>query len=161
MSITTRDIARLTAEPFTKAFCTENITSAFRKYGIYPFNASAITHVQTAPSSIYPNAHIEESDPVSEVVSAPRTESDPESEMVAAPRTESDLVSQVVAARRTESDPVSEVAAAPRTGTDTATLFLNSRKIKQVVQRPEKKFIPPVKIVGNLQTETNTISLRQ
>jgi len=147
MSITTRDIARLTAKPFTKAFCTENITSAFRKSGIYPFNANAITDVQTAPSSIYPNAHIEESDPVSEVVAAPRIESDPVSEVVAAPRT--------------EGDPVSEVVAAPRTESDTATLFLNSRTIKQVVQRPKKKFIPPVKIVGNLQTEANTISLRQ
>ncbi|KAH3738749.1 hypothetical protein DPMN_045392 [Dreissena polymorpha] len=119
MSITTRDIARLTAKPFTKAFCTENIVSAFRKSGLYTFCESTITDVQTAPASIYPNADNDESGPVSEVVAALRTETDP------------------------------------------ATLFLNARKITQVVQRPKKKFVPPVKIVGNLNTEANADSLRR
>jgi hypothetical protein len=53
------------------------------------------------------------------------------------------------------------MVAAARTETDTATLFLNARKITQVVQRPKKKFIPPLKIVGNLYTDANTISLHQ
>jgi len=52
IAITTRDIARLTARPFTKAFCTENITTAFRKSGIYPFNASEVSDLQTAPATI-------------------------------------------------------------------------------------------------------------
>ncbi|KAH3857740.1 hypothetical protein DPMN_100353 [Dreissena polymorpha] len=47
-----------------------------------------------------------------------------------------------------ESDPVSEVVSAPRTGTDPATLFLNARKITQVVQRPKKTFVPTVKIAN-------------
>lgn len=53
VSITTKEMARLTAKPFIKAFSTENITSAFRKSGIYPYNNQEITEVQTAPAVIY------------------------------------------------------------------------------------------------------------
>jgi len=60
--LTSRDIARLTARPFTKAFCAENITTAFRKSGIYPFNTSEASDVQTAPATIYTNATVEETE---------------------------------------------------------------------------------------------------
>lgn len=56
LSITTRDIARLTAKPFLKAFSAENITSAFKRSGIYPFCSAEISEEATAPATIYPKA---------------------------------------------------------------------------------------------------------
>ncbi|KAH3733473.1 hypothetical protein DPMN_039901 [Dreissena polymorpha] len=53
VSITRYEVARLTARPYGKAFSPNNITSAFRKAGIYPFNPDVITSTATAPSSIY------------------------------------------------------------------------------------------------------------
>ena len=52
ISITRYEIARLTAKPYTRAFTPENISSAFKKAGIYPFNDLEITNIQTAPSPI-------------------------------------------------------------------------------------------------------------
>ncbi|XP_052263785.1 uncharacterized protein LOC127866960 isoform X1 [Dreissena polymorpha] len=73
MSIKPRDIGRLTAKPFTEAFCVDNITSAFRNMGIYPCNVNEINDVQTAPVTIHVNTHIKQSDQVSEVVAGPST----------------------------------------------------------------------------------------
>ncbi|KAH3730083.1 hypothetical protein DPMN_056062 [Dreissena polymorpha] len=53
VSITRYEVARLTARPYGRAFSPDNITSAFRKAGIYPFNPDVITLTATAPSSIY------------------------------------------------------------------------------------------------------------
>jgi len=44
---------------------------------------------------------------------------------------------------------------------DPATVFLNSRTITSVVQRPRKTFTPPIKIVGSIHTEENSTTLRQ
>ena len=53
VSITKYEVAQLTAKPYLKAPSPENIISAFRKSGVYPFNAGAITTFQVAPSTIY------------------------------------------------------------------------------------------------------------
>ncbi|KAJ8302271.1 hypothetical protein KUTeg_021258 [Tegillarca granosa] len=45
--------AELTAKPYLKAMSAENLVSAFRKTGIFPFNNKAITDVDIAPASIY------------------------------------------------------------------------------------------------------------
>ena len=53
ISISRYDIAHLTSKPYTKALCPDNLISAFRKVGIFPFNNAAITPEQVAPSTIY------------------------------------------------------------------------------------------------------------
>ncbi|KAJ8321428.1 hypothetical protein KUTeg_001020 [Tegillarca granosa] len=49
----------LTAKPYLKAMSAENLVSAFRKTGIFPFNNKAITDVDIAPASIYKPAETE------------------------------------------------------------------------------------------------------
>ena len=53
ISITKHAIAKLTAKPYVKAFSPENLSSAFKKAGIYPFSSAVITPEQVAPSLIY------------------------------------------------------------------------------------------------------------
>ena len=43
ISITKYAIAELTARPYVKAMSPENLTSAFKKAGIFPFNNSVIS----------------------------------------------------------------------------------------------------------------------
>ena len=51
--MTKYDVARLTAKPYIKSLTAENLTSAFKKTGIYPFNREVITASQIAPATIY------------------------------------------------------------------------------------------------------------
>ena len=53
ISITKYAIAELTARPYVKAMSPENLTSAFKKAGMFPFNNSVISVEQVAPSIIY------------------------------------------------------------------------------------------------------------
>ena len=53
VSITKYEVAKLTARPYLKAVCPENVVSAFRKLGIYPYNTHTITPSQVAPAAIY------------------------------------------------------------------------------------------------------------
>jgi hypothetical protein len=53
MSITKYEIAKLTAKPYARAYSPENVTSSFRKAGIYPFDKEMKNETQTAPASIY------------------------------------------------------------------------------------------------------------
>ena len=55
ISITKYAIAKLTAKTYVKAFSPENLSSAFKKAGIYPFNSAVITPEQVAPSLILSN----------------------------------------------------------------------------------------------------------
>ena len=53
ISITKYAIAKLTAKPYVKALSPENLSSAFKKSGIYPFDSAVITSEQVAPSLTY------------------------------------------------------------------------------------------------------------
>ena len=56
LSVTRYDVDKqfkLTARPYTLAFCTDNLTAAFRKADVYPFNTQAISAEQVAPAVIY------------------------------------------------------------------------------------------------------------
>ena len=55
LTITKYEVAQLTAKPYMKSVTAENLTSAFRKTGIYPFNNQVITDSQAAPATIYSN----------------------------------------------------------------------------------------------------------
>jgi hypothetical protein len=52
--ITKYEIAKLTGNPYLKAFSPSNITAAFKKSGIFPLDEACISIKDTAPSSIYP-----------------------------------------------------------------------------------------------------------
>ncbi|XP_062567747.1 uncharacterized protein LOC134229990 [Saccostrea cucullata] len=52
-SITKHLVAELTAKPYLRALSPENLTSAFKKTGIYPFNNKVISNSEVAPSIIY------------------------------------------------------------------------------------------------------------
>ena len=53
LTVTKYDVAKLTAKPYIKSLTAENLTSAFKKTGIYPFNRKVITASQIAPATIY------------------------------------------------------------------------------------------------------------
>ena len=53
INITKYQIAELTAKPYIGALSTENLQSAFRKTGVYPFDKHVISSSQVAPSVIY------------------------------------------------------------------------------------------------------------
>ena len=53
VSITKYEVAKLTARPYLKAVCPENVVSTFRKSGIYPYNTHTIIPSQVAPATIY------------------------------------------------------------------------------------------------------------
>ena len=53
VSITKYEVAKLTARPYLKAVCPENVVSSFWKTGIYPYNTHTITLSQVAPATIY------------------------------------------------------------------------------------------------------------
>ena len=53
ISITRYEVARLTAKPYLKAMSPHNISSAFCKAGIFPFDKEQIKSVDMAPAAIY------------------------------------------------------------------------------------------------------------
>ncbi|XP_053403159.1 uncharacterized protein LOC128558274 [Mercenaria mercenaria] len=53
INITKYSIAELTSKPYLKALTPENLISAFRRTGIFPFNNFVISDSQVAPSTIY------------------------------------------------------------------------------------------------------------
>lgn len=110
--ITKYEIAKLTARPYAKAFSPDNIISAFRKSGIYPFDREMISETQTAPAVIY----------------AEQTKKDQSKEAV------TDHLQPTQHATANETPHLEEKI--------TTQSFLDSRKITTVVQRPRKKFVP-------------------
>ena len=57
ISITRYEEAKLTAKPYLKTLCPDNITAGFKKSGIYPFNSQTLAPSQLAPASIYPKGN--------------------------------------------------------------------------------------------------------
>jgi hypothetical protein len=53
INITKYEIAELTRRPYLRALSSENLMSAFRATGIYPFDKTVLTTAQMAPSVIY------------------------------------------------------------------------------------------------------------
>ena len=52
LTITKYQVAALTHKPYLKSLTAENLASAFRKTGIYPFNSKVMTASQVAPATI-------------------------------------------------------------------------------------------------------------
>ncbi|XP_060608620.1 uncharacterized protein LOC132760626 [Ruditapes philippinarum] len=120
--ITKYEIASLTSKPYLKAFSPSNITSAFKKSGIYPFDGSQISKSDTAPSSIYSSENHDQCQGLDTQVES--TEKAPQQ-----PEEPSDSQETILY--------------------DESVTFFAKRQINTVKQRPKKKFIPPY-IMGNL-----------
>jgi hypothetical protein len=59
INITKYEIAELTRRPYLRALSSENLMSAFRATGIYPFDKTVLTTAQMAPSVIYIETQVE------------------------------------------------------------------------------------------------------
>ena len=60
ISITKYAIEKITAKPYVKAFSPKNLSSAFKKAGIYPFSCAVISPEQVASSLIYRVENVEQ-----------------------------------------------------------------------------------------------------
>ncbi|XP_053408884.1 uncharacterized protein LOC128559893 [Mercenaria mercenaria] len=134
ISITKYEVAHLTSRPYLKAFCPENIISAFRKSGIYPFDDRCISVEDAAPASIYPKDQ-SATCAVNDEVEAPEVIREPEN-----------------SGDNRESN--SSQSAAKGVPLHVSSSFFDSKTITSVKQRPKKHFKPPY-ICGNLSNETN------
>jgi hypothetical protein len=59
INITKYEIAELTRRPYLRALSSENLMSAFRATGIYPFDKTVLTTAQMAPFVIYIETQVE------------------------------------------------------------------------------------------------------
>ena len=57
LTITKYQVAELTSRPYMKSLTPENLTAAFCKTGIYPFDSQVISDSQVAPAVIYQSAN--------------------------------------------------------------------------------------------------------
>ena len=62
LTITKYQVAELTSRPYMKSLTPENLTAAFRKTGIYPFDSQVISDSQVAPAVIYQSQQTEQPD---------------------------------------------------------------------------------------------------
>ncbi|CAC5413884.1 unnamed protein product [Mytilus coruscus] len=58
--ITRYNIGQMSCSPYQKGLSSQNLTSSFRKSGIYPFNPKAVDTSELAPATIYPTATSDE-----------------------------------------------------------------------------------------------------
>ena len=161
ISITRYEVAKLTAKPYLKALCPENIISGFRKSGIYPYNNKTLTSSQLAPATIYPKES-DKSTGNSEVTPRIFESNNPATTVHQLP-----TLNELPVASTTEDTPQSpmivetEATTCISTAQDKVKQFFNERTITTVVQRPKKKFIPPFSITGSLMKKSNVDALTE
>ena len=148
ISITKYEVARLTSKS------PENIVSAFRKSGIYPYNAKKITPSQVAPATIYEKADDIDSNTTSRApCDKPETQQTPK-ECSNSPESTQAIYDKETANDQSVANPI------PRNeNADKIKMFFADRKITQVVQKPKKKFIPSYAITGSLMKKSNIETL--
>ncbi|XP_062586317.1 uncharacterized protein LOC134247943 [Saccostrea cucullata] len=142
-NITKYDIAELTATPYLKAMCPDNLISAFRKTGVFPVDPKAITDQQMAPSIIYvdadqPQLNVESGEPCSQ---GHLDHDHPSSQSRDSSLQQEHATTQPLSQTRICNDPPD---------------FFSSRKITAVKTESKKKrkFIPPF-LAGSLLKKTN------
>lgn len=139
ISITKYAIAELTSKPYVKAMSPENLSSAFKKAGIYPFNSSVISQEQVAPSVIY--RATEEPDQ-----SADADNSDADSD--------STINYTEVAAWVNSHSPKQAPSLLKSCEPNKEEDFFKKRTITNVVKKPRPKFVPPF-LAGSLMKKAN------
>ena len=148
IAITKYEVAELTSKPYVKALTAENLISAFRKTGIYPFDNSTIADSQVAPSIIYKNQ--KESNAEEDTIH--HLEPEPMQTTASNQNTDQELseTPEISTANPTE-QPV-KVATSESTSSD----FFKDRTITTaVIKKPKRKFVPPF-ITGDLLKKSVT-----
>ncbi|XP_046564293.1 uncharacterized protein LOC124273117 [Haliotis rubra] len=117
MKITKYEVAKLTAKPYLKALSPENLTSAFRKSGIFPLCNHAYPEMLVSPASIYPAVQDQNQNQENEM---PASACLPPSSSQAS-------------------------ASLPPSSSQVSDKFFEERKITSVTAKPKKKrFVPPI-----------------
>ena len=148
ISITKYAIAELTARPYVKAMSPENLTSAFKKAGIFPFNNSVISVEQVAPSIIYKETEEPEPDQ-DDAAAASDANSDSTINYATLPvPVISHNSKQALQIQKPCSPPI--VKNICEKGED----FFKKRTITSVVKKPKPKFVPPF-LAGSLMKKAN------
>ena len=153
LTITRYQVAELTANPYLKSLTPENLTAAFRKTGIYPFDNKVIFDSQVAPAVIYPTEQNQQtSDNSNSAKPSEEKSQEPPPQEVDQPPQEVDQPSQEVDQPTNSSEPVSSTAK-PLV---TPASFFQERTITVAVKnRTKRKFVPPV-LTGNLMKKSVT-----
>ncbi|MEW8543568.1 MAG: hypothetical protein AB2693_08525 [Candidatus Thiodiazotropha sp.] len=148
LTITKYQIAELTCKPYLKSLTAENLTAAFRKTGIHPFNSSVLTDSQVAPSTIYASQDKEQSN---------HEEASTEKDQETSAEKDQDPSAQG------DQQPVSEAkeTAISDKAIPTSELFFKNRTITAAVKnRSARKFVPPF-LAGNLMKKSISETLAQ
>ena len=160
-NITSYQIAALTNKPYLKALSAENLISAFRRTGIYPFNHKAIPDSEVAPSVIYRNEQneTEQQEPDEEIQENANQDNDCE------------MIQQEGKSEKEQHEPNSEqnqqeleISCDLENKPSNETIihdFFEKRTITAVVQpKKKRKFVPPY-IAGSLLKKTNEEILKE
>jgi len=131
LNITKYNIAELTSKPYLKALSPENLTSAFKKTGISPFNKSAIDDSKIAPSTIFREPDVASESTIQNAETTPTT-------------TPIQIQNAVDAPHESESPAVD---------------FFTKKTITKALKPKPKRFVPPFKITGSLMQEKNVQQL--
>ncbi|MEW8548101.1 MAG: hypothetical protein AB2693_31750 [Candidatus Thiodiazotropha sp.] len=147
IAITKYEVAELTSRPYVKALSAENLISAFRKTGIYPFDRSTITESQVAPSTIYANQKKADTED---------TTSHPEPEPMPAEPINLTTEQGHVNSTPELSTPDNTEQPVKVTSESIPSEFFKERTITTaIVKKPKRKFVPPF-IAGNLLKKSVT-----
>ena len=145
LSITKYEVAKLTAKPYVIAVSAENLTSAFRKTGIFPYNSKAITETQVAPASIYCTETVETNEAI--VNDSQSNESPGNTD------TQGHINNQVDQLMHDEQQPGVPVIPVPDSQSKQADFF-QARTITSVIQPKQKrKFVQPF-LAGSLRKKS-------
>ena len=149
VTITKYEVAKLTSKPYLKAVCPENVVSAFRKSGIYPYNSKTITPSEVAPAVIY-ETEMTESETVpksssSETQRHEASETMGETQQLPHENADETLTTTIETSNDNHVEKIEQ--------------FFTSRTITKVVQRPKKKFVTPYAVTGSLMKKTNIETL--
>ena len=163
LTITKYQVAELTSRPYMKSLTPENLTAAFRKTGIYPFDSQVISDSQVAPAVIYQSQQTEQPDAKSYETNPPEdtlhvqdhgelSQSSPDLHEPSQPTHGLHEVTQSAL----DQDP-------PETTCkhDTNATFFQQRTITSAVKnRTKRKFVPPF-LTGNLLKKSVTDILHE
>ena len=141
LTITKYEVAQLTAKSNMKSVTAENLTSAFRKTGIYPFKTQVITDSQIAPATIYSNETLETNETMRD------NEIDQSNDNPGENENQDNTDNQADQQQSDEQQP--EVSVAPSDPQSKP-----ARTITSVVKaKPKRKFVPPF-LAGSLHKKS-------
>ena len=146
LTITKFEVAQLTGKPYMKHVTTENLTFAFRKTGIYPFNNQFITDSQSAPATINSNGTPKTNEIMRD------NEIDKSNDNPGENENQDNTDNQADQQQSDEQQP--EVSVVPSGPRSKPADFFQARTITSVRKaKPKRKFLPPF-LAGSLHKKS-------